>query len=100
MFRNSRNGWPKKSQRSFYPIRYTMKIIAEVIKIFPMQEFGDKDKPFKKQTVVFEELQEVERPNQIAIDFQQEKIIFSDDLKIGDIVTVFFSTVVNETDKG
>ena len=77
-----------------------MKIVGEITKIYDIEEIGNGDNSFRKQTIVIKSKEEVEYPDEVAIDFTGEKLIFVDGLKAGDDVEVYFATRVRESEKG
>lgn len=75
-----------------------MKLTWVIVKKCPIQTFGEWEKEFKKQTVIFEENEEVEYPNRIAIDFWGDKLALVDAFNVWDLVKVNYSNKVIEKD--
>lgn len=78
-----------------------MKVRAELKEKLDVQTFGEWDKEFKKQTLIFVEVEpEVEFPNTIAIDFSNDNLSLAGAMEIGGIYDVNFSISCKKTEKG
>lgn len=78
-----------------------MKVRAELKEKMDVQTFGEWDKEFKKQTLIFVEVEpEVEFPNTIAIDFSNDNLSLAGAMEIGGIYDVNFSISCKKTEKG
>lgn len=78
-----------------------MKVRAELKEKLDVQTFGEWDKEFKKQTLIFVEVEpEVEFPNTIAIDFTNDNLSLAGAMEIGGIYDVNFSISCKKTEKG
>lgn len=78
-----------------------MKITAELKEKLDIQTFGEAEKEFKKQTLIFVETEpEVEYPNTIAIDFQGDNLQLAGAMEVWKTYIVNFSIVCKKTDKG
>ena len=78
-----------------------MKVRAELKEKLDVQTFGEWDKEFKKQTLIFVEVEpEVEFPNTIAIDFTNDNLSLAGAMEVGGIYDVNFSISCKKTDKG
>lgn len=78
-----------------------MKVRAELKEKMDVQTFGEWDKEFKKQTLIFVEVEpEVEFPNTIAIDFSNDNLPLAGAMEVGGIYDVNFSISCKKTEKG
>ena len=78
-----------------------MKLIEELKEKLDVQTFGEWDKEFKKQTLIFVEVEpEVEFPNTIAIDFSNDNLSLAGAMEVGGIYDVNFSISCKKTEKG
>ena len=78
-----------------------MKVRAELKEKMDVQTFGEWDKEFKKQTLIFVEVEpEVEFPNTIAIDFSNDNLSLAGAMEVGGIYDVNFSISCKKTEKG
>ena len=78
-----------------------MKVRAELKEKMDVQTFGEWDKEFKKQTLIFVEVEpEVEFPNTIAIDFSNDNLSLAGAMEVGGIYDVNFSVSCKKTEKG
>ena len=78
-----------------------MRVRAELKEKLDVQTFGEWDKEFKKQTLIFVEVEpEVEFPNTIAIDFSNDNLSLAGAMEVGGIYDVNFSISCKKTEKG
>lgn len=77
-----------------------MKITAELKEKLDIQTFGEAEKEFKKQTLIFAETEpEVEYPNTIAIDFFGDNLQLAGAMDIGKHYIVNFSISCKKAEK-
>lgn len=63
--------------------------------IWPKETIGAND--LEKQTIVLEEETDREYKGWLAVDFFKDKIELISNLKVGDLITVYINTRVNES---
>lgn len=78
-----------------------MKIIWELKEKMDVQTFGEWEKEFRKQTLIFAEAEpEVEFPNTIAIDFSNDNLVLAWAMEVWKIYSINFSISCKKTEKG